>query len=189
MKLLSETLSRYYTWLIMLLLSLGLIWIAANRTNDNDPRQTGVTQPYQGFVAPDFKFPGPSGNSVKLSDLRGHPVIVNFWASWCPPCRAEMPAIQAVHQSYQEHGLVVLGVNAANQDSLDQAQEFIKDTELTFQVLFDSSGEIQSLYEISALPTTFFIDRTGVIQEVVIGGPIAEALLEIHAEEILDGEP
>ena len=76
--------------------------------------------------------PQSTVNMLQLSDLRGQPVILNFWASWCPPCRAEMPAIQAVHQAYQNDGLMVLGVNAANQDNLTEAHEFITDLELSF---------------------------------------------------------
>lgn len=189
MKPFTDILSRYQSWLIALLLSLGLIWIFANRVAEAGNQLAAVSQPYEGFTAPDFDFTDSSGNIVKLSDLRGQPVILNFWASWCPPCRAEMPAIQSVHQVNQAQGLVILGVNATDQDSIEQVQEFSKDLQLTFPILYDSSGVIQSLYNVTALPSTFFIDRSGIIQEVIIGGPIAEALLEINAKQILEEKP
>ena len=180
---------RYHSWLVAITLGLGLLWIYTNRVDEINPQQLPISQPYEGFPAPDFEFSDSTGSIMRLSDLRGQPVILNFWASWCPPCRAEMPAIQAVHQAYQAQGLVVLGVNTANQDSLSQAQDFITEMDLSFQMLYDSSGAIQSRYDVSALPTTFFIDRFGVIHEVIYGGPIAEALLAIHAEEILEEKP
>ncbi len=189
MEPLQKTFSRYHSWLMAITLGLGLVWIFTNRVEEINPQKSLISQPYEGFPAPDFEFSDSTGRLMKLSDLHGQPVILNFWASWCPPCRAEMPAIQATHQAYQAQGLVILGVNAANQDSLSQAQDFITKMDLSFQMLYDSSGKIQSLYDVSALPTTFFIDRFGIIQEVIYGGPIAEALLAIQAEEILEEKP
>ncbi len=174
---------------MLIILSLGMIWIFASRVDANNSTGRLISQPYEGFLAPDFELSPSSGENLRLSDLRGQAVILNFWASWCPPCRAEMPAIQAIHQAYQDRGLVVLGVNAANQDSLTQAQEFTANMNLAFQILYDSSGTVQELYAISALPSTYFIDRAGIIRAVVIGGPMSAALLDIHASKILMESP
>jgi len=173
-------------WLILVILGLGLLWIFISRTPAQNTTVGMTSQPYTGFLAPDFELTSSSGVTIRLAELRGKAVILNFWASWCPPCRAEMPAIEAVHQSYQEKGLVVLGVNATNQDQIVQVNEFTKNMDLTFQILYDSSGIVQDLYGVSALPSTFFIDRDGIIREVIIGGPMAEALLTIHTEELLE---
>lgn len=180
---------KFENWVMLIILSLGIAWIYASRSEANTPSGTQIAQPYEGFLAPDFELSTPNGETLRLRELRGQAVILNFWASWCPPCRAEMPAFLAIHQAYQDSGLLVLGVNAANQDNLTQAQEFSAEMDLTFPILLDTSGTVQELYAVSALPSTFFIDRAGIIQAVVIGGPIAEALLDIHAQEILAEVP
>jgi len=104
-------------------------------------------------------------------------VIVNLWASWCPPCRAEMPALQNLHASLQDQGLVVLGVNATDQDSEAAARAFVKAQGLTFPVVLDVDGEASRAYALQALPSTFIVDRRGVIREALIGGPVREATL------------
>jgi cytochrome c biogenesis protein CcmG/thiol:disulfide interchange protein DsbE len=189
MKAFMQLVGKHYRWLMLIILSLGMLWIFASRSDTNTTTGELIAQPYEGFLAPDFELSNSSGENLRLSDLRGQAVILNFWASWCPPCRSEMPAIQAVHQAYQDRGLVVLGVNAANQDNLTQAQEFIASMNLTFQLLSDSAGTVQELYAVSALPSTYFIDRAGIIRAVVIGGPMSETLLDIHAREILVENP
>lgn len=176
---------KYRTWLILITLGFGILWIFISRTNIANPATGVISQPYQGFMAPDFELSTADGEVIRLSELRGKAVIINFWASWCPPCRAEMPAIEAVHQSHNDSGLVILGVNATNQDNMTQVNEFVINMDLTFQILFDTAGVAQELYSVSALPSTFFIDREGMIREVIIGGPMAEALLHIKTEEIL----
>jgi cytochrome c biogenesis protein CcmG/thiol:disulfide interchange protein DsbE len=184
-----NALKKHPNLLIIGILSLGLVWILTSRsTAANNPNEV-LTQPYEGFLAPDLELTTATGESLRLSELRGKPVILNFWASWCPPCRSEMPAIQAVHLAYQDRGLVVLGVNASNQDDLNQANEFTLNMELTFPTLYDTNGTTQKLYAVSALPTTFFIDRSGIIRAIVIGGPMPESLLKINAEEILAQVP
>ena len=176
-------------WLIVTLLCLGLIWIYASRTEASSISPGVIAQPYEGFLAPDFELTSGIGETLRLSELRGQAIILNFWASWCPPCRAEMPAFQAIHQAYQDSGLIILGVNAADQDDPSQAQDFITEMNLTFPILFDSTGTAQELYAVSALPSTFFIDRFGIIRAVVIGGPITKATLDIQAQEILAEKP
>lgn len=176
---------KYRNWLMLLFLGLGILWIYISRTSTQNSTTSAISQPYKGFLAPDFELATTSGEIIRLSELRGKAIILNFWASWCPPCRAEMPAIEAVHQAYQDQGLVVLGINATNQDQVSQVNEYTDKLELSFQILFDTSGIAQDVYAVSALPTTYFIDREGIIREVVIGGPMAEALLQIHTESIL----
>ena len=176
-------------WVMLFILGLGLAWIFASRVEAGTPITGEIAQPYEGFLAPEIELTTAAGDALRLSELRGKAVILNFWASWCPPCRAEMPALQSIHQAYQDSGLVVLGINAANQDDPTQAQEFIAEMNLTFPILYDASGTAQELYAVSALPSTFFIDRAGIIQAVVIGGPIAKATLDIHALEILSEIP
>jgi len=181
---------RRWAILTITFLALGIGWtffsrLPASAANSN--RQTA--SPRQGFAAPDFTLDLLGGGEVTLSDLRGAPVMLNLWASWCPPCRAEMPAIQAVYQEYGEEGLVVLAVNATNQDSESAAAAFVRDHGLTFPVPLDRDGSVSVLYALRGLPTTYFIDREGVIRSVIVGGPMSEAVIRSKVEELLRETP
>ncbi len=169
---------------IILLLSAGWIWLSASPSGATT--QGAIPVPRQGFQAPDFSLSNTQGEIVRLSSLRGRPVIVNLWASWCTPCKAEMPAIQRVYDQYAEQGLVILGVNASNQDNIQTATQFVEENGLTFPILWDMDGQVSQQYLLSALPTTFFIDGKGIIQEVIVGGPMAEALLAIRVEQLIE---
>jgi len=138
-----------------------------------------------GFQAPDFQLASTLPGNIRLSDFRGKPVILNLWASWCPPCKSEMPALQRVYDQYQSQGLVVLAVNMTSQDSLQDATQFIEEKHLTFPVLWDESGLVADLYQMRALPTTYFIRPDGKIDQVVIGGPLPEGFLFSKAIELL----
>jgi len=120
-----------------------------------------------GEPAPNFTLETPSGELVSLSDFRGRVVVLNFWATWCAPCRAEMPEFQALwteHESADD--LVVLGVNW--QDSLDGVTGFVDEFGLTFPILMDP-GEVLEAYGLIGLPGTFFIDADGVLRSRVLG--------------------
>ena len=147
--------------------------------------QGAIPAPQKGFLAPDFTLENVDGETVRLSELRGRPVVVNVWTSWCPPCREEMPALQRVYRDYQESGLVMLGLNSTVQDQREVALAFAAEQNLTFPILLDTSGEATRLYQVRALPTTFFIDAQGMIQQVIAGGPMSEALLRIRVEQLI----
>lgn len=170
----------------ILILIAGAIWIALTAASPGTTTSGKIPAPRTGFLAPDFTLTSSEGDIVTLSELRGHPVIVNLWASWCGPCRAEMPALQHVHEAYKDTGLVLLAVNATPQDSESAALAFAAELGLTFPILFDTAGEASHLYELRALPSTYFIGPDGIIQEVVIGGPMAEALLRTRVEQLLE---
>ena len=172
----------------LLVLGFGLLWIFFSRTTPAATTGGAVPAPQVGFAAPDFSLQDASGETVTLSELRGHPLIVNVWASWCPPCRAEMPAMQRVYQDYRDAGLEILAVNAANQDQTEAALAFVEQNGLTFPILFDEVGSVSQHYQVRALPTSFFIDAQGIIQEIVVGGPMSEALLRIRVAELIEGQ-
>ena len=140
-------------------------------------------------MAPDFSLQNANGELVSLSELRGKAVLVNLWASWCGPCRAEMPAMQRVYERYKDEGLEILAVNATNQDSASEALAFAQELGLTYPILFDLDGSVSARYALLALPSSFFILPDGRIQEVVVGGPMAEALLIIRIESLLEAGP
>ena len=120
-----------------------------------------------------------------MSDLRGKVVVLNLWASWCPPCRAEMPALNAVYEKFRDQGLVVLGVNTTFQDDEASARAAIRDWGLTFPIVFDRDGTTSRQYRVQAMPTTFFIGRDGVIRDIVFGGPMSEALIASKIEKLM----
>ena len=164
---------------------LGLIWIKISALPAGASNEGKIAAPQAGFLAPDFKLETLDGQNVTLSDLRGKVVLVNLWASWCPPCRAEMPALESVYQKYKGQGLVILAVNSTIQDTAANAQSFVNQNQLTFPILMDVGGTVTRLYRIQSLPTSFFIGPDGVIREVVVGGPMAEALLISRVEKLL----
>ena len=142
--------------------------------------------PHQGFLAPDFTVQSLNGEEVSLSSLHGKPVLVNIWASWCLPCRKEMPALEKIFQVYQDEGFTILAVNATSQDKIDNVKAFVDEYQLTFPILLDEDSAIVNTYQVSAFPTTFFISADGMIQDVVVGGPMSEALLRSRVEHLLD---
>lgn len=167
------------------ILILSAVWIIATRENPDRVDPESLAAPQRGFMAPDFTLLSATEEPVTLSALQGQPVLVNLWASWCGPCRAEMPAMQRVYDLYREAGFVVLAVNATNQDSLEAANRFVAEHGLEFPILFDVDGSVSARYRLQALPSSFFIGRDGRIQEVIIGGPMAEALLRTRVEALL----
>jgi len=179
------------TWSVfsILVLIVGAAWIWFSAAPLGSTTQGDIPAPQEGFLAPDFSLETFSGDGYTLSDLRGKPILINFWASWCPPCRSEMTAIQKVYDEFQDQGFVVLAVNSTHQDNLGDAITFAQIRRLTFPILLDRDGSVSNLYEVRSLPTTFFVDPQGIIQEVVVGGPMSEALLRIRAEQLMEQSP
>jgi cytochrome c biogenesis protein CcmG, thiol:disulfide interchange protein DsbE len=171
--------------LFLLVLAAGGVWIWLSAAAPESSTNGHIPAAQKGFLAPDFTLETTDGEQITLSSLRGRPVVLNFWASWCPPCKAEMPALQRVYQGYQDKGLVVLGVDGTYQDDPQEALNFLKSKGLSFPVVFDDQGQVASLYAVHSLPTTFFIDSQGMIQEVIVGGPMAEALLRVRVDQLL----
>ncbi len=176
--------------LLILVFLLGGGWIQISRVPSAESADgTPPPSPREGFSAPDFTLELLGGGAVTLSELRGRPVVVNLWASWCPPCRAEMPAIERAYQDLKDEGLVVLAVNTTYQDSEAAAAAFVAEFGLTFPVALDRNGAVSSRYQLRGLPSTYFIDRDGVVRSVVVGGPMSEGLIRAKIEEILKETP
>ncbi|QSX08439.1 redoxin domain-containing protein [Alkalibacter rhizosphaerae] len=127
-----------------------------NDLPDND--KNDVEEPEELIPAPDFTLTDLDGNTVRLSDYNGKYVFLNFWASWCGPCKEEMPDMERIHQKYKDE-LVILAVNLG--DAKNTAQGFAEDYGLTFQILLDEKRDIGSLYRVNGIPTSYFIDQNG----------------------------
>ncbi len=137
-----------------------------------------------GNLAPDFQLDNIDGQSVALSDFRGKPVLVNFWTSWCPPCRSEMPFIQDTFtdKKWADKGLVVLAIDIG--ESSSTVSEFVKKYGLTFTVLLDITQDVSLEYNIRAYPTTILIDREGIIQDIRIGAFSSKTEIEESLKKI-----
>ena len=133
-----------------------------------------------GFTAPDFELVDIKDEKVKLSDLRGKIVVLNFWATWCEPCKVEMPYFEELYQS-ERSDLAILGVNF--DEPPDQVKQFVDEFQLSFPILLDPGGEVQNLYRVRGYPTTLIVDQQGIVQFHHIG-LITEAQLEHYLTEM-----
>ena len=168
------------------ILLLGAIWTFLSRVREPSFRQPGPPpNPKEGFAAPDFTLDLLDGGQLTLSELRGHPVVLNLWASWCLPCRSEMPSIEQAYQDYKDAGLIVIGLNVTSQDSESDARAFVQEFGLTFPIVLDRDGSVQSRYLLLGLPSTYFIDQTGTIRSVIVGGPMSEATIQSNIQDVL----
>lgn len=118
-----------------------------------------------GAKAPDFQLKTVTGKSVQLSDFKGKKVMLNFWATWCPPCKAEMPEMEQFYKQANKD-VVILGVNI---DPQNDVKGFVHNYGITFPILLDSENKVNGIYQILSIPTTYFINRNGVIQNKYTG--------------------
>ena len=110
-------------------------------------------------IAPDFTLKSHSGDNLRLSELRGEVVMINFWASWCGPCRQEMPLLEQLYTEYQPLGFTILGVNVEEDSS--KAKSLLEEIPVSFPVLFDTQSQVSKLYDVVAMPSTILVDRDG----------------------------
>ena len=168
-----------------LILGAGMTWIWLSRIPGEMQSQVDIRVPQIGFESPAFSLPTLNGNQINSDDLTGRPYILNFWASWCPPCQAEMPDFQTVSDEFSDTDLLVIAINARNQDSIQNVENFLENKNISFMIPLDHTGAVSKDYNIHSLPTTFFIDRQGTIARIIIGGPIPLPLLRTEAENLL----
>lgn len=180
--------SRKKRWEVLMMLSLAaaIMWTVASRVPSAvSAPLSSAPSPREGFLAPDFTLATLDGNKVTLSGLRGKIVVVNIWATWCPPCRAETPALEKSYEQYKDSGVVILGVDLTNQDAVSDVESFVQEFKLTYPILLDRDGSVGNLYQIKGLPSTFFINRAGIIRTVVVGGPMSETFIRSKIEALL----
>ena len=137
-------------------------------------------KPEVGELAPQFVLRAPDGNLHRLDDFRGQVVWVNFWATWCGPCRRELPAMQRLANEFQDQGLVILAVDF--RESSSTAQDFWEELDLELPMLLDSDGAVAEQYRLFGFPGHFFLDRDGVVHSLEMGDLTEEEMRERLAE-------
>ncbi|MGB9750629.1 MAG: TlpA family protein disulfide reductase [Roseiflexus castenholzii] len=156
-----------------------LVWFAVGRGNN-------ATLPAIGEVnrpAPNLTLPTLDGGSLSLADLRGNVVLVNFWGTWCEPCKEETPALQAAYQRLQSEGLVIVGINLRRQETGDDAvRAFVQQYGVTYPIALDVDGEAARLFQISPIPVSYFIDPEGTIRYVRIGTLTTDDVAALFAQ-------
>ncbi len=126
-----------------------------------------AAMPTIGQQAPDFTLRASNGKNLKLSELRGNVVMINFWATWCAPCRQEMPHLNRFHEQYHKAGFVLLGVNVDDQAA--SAEAMARELKIAFPVLFDADKQVSRRYDVDAMPSTVLIDRDGKVRQIFRG--------------------
>ncbi len=144
---------------------LTLVWLAAlfGFMSSGSIASSGLA----GKSAPDFALKSATGDNLRLSEYRGEVVMINFWATWCGPCRQEMPHLEDLYNRYQRVGFNLLGVNI--DDDSRRAMQMVKELGVTFPVLFDEKKEVSKLYSVEAMPVTLLLDRSGTVRHVHLG--------------------
>ncbi|MEA4900778.1 TlpA disulfide reductase family protein [Desulfitobacterium sp.] len=162
---------------IIVLVALGLWGFASVQGNNSRPNSTSENKDQGlsvglevGNLAPDFELQTLDGKTITLSSLKGKKFILNFWASWCPPCRQEMPDMEKFYTDNHQNGIEILGVNLTSAEkSRTDVPTFIEGNGITFPVVLDESGKVGQLYKVSSIPASFIIDSEGVIQKKLVG--------------------
>jgi thiol-disulfide isomerase/thioredoxin len=161
------------------LLWLELLFAAAPALASSQSRGVVVDEP-----APGFELKVLGGGTVSLAELRGKPVLLTFWATWCPPCRSEFPDILAIHEANQSAGLRVIAINLSDLERMKDVRKYVAEFQLPFPVLLDERGKTQKRYTLLALPTTVFVDTAGIVR-ALNPGPVSRQALDRGLATIL----
>jgi cytochrome c biogenesis protein CcmG, thiol:disulfide interchange protein DsbE len=157
----------------------------------SDPAPEPIAQvevrPEVGFQAPDFTLQTLDGQTVRLSDLKGRPVFITYWSTWCAPCKVELPILERIRQELAHSDIQMLTINAIEQDKLESVQGLVGEMGLTMPVLLDNQNQFQSAYNQLFFPTSYFIDPNGVIRFIKLGDA-SEADLRANIEKLLNNQ-
>ena len=168
---------RYWKYVVVSLLLLALSLVACG--GQDPPETTGINV---GSVTVDFTLEALDGSEVSLSEYRGDVVLINFWATWCPPCRAEIPDIEDAYRARKDEGFVALGVSV--EQTYDSVAPFVELAGMTYPVLLDELSQVYNTYRVPGLPTSLFVDEEGVIQARHVG-QLSKAQLQEYLDQVL----
>ena len=154
------------TFIVCILVTIAVYQNIANA--DKDVQVTMEEAPKTNFLAPSFELPGMEGNNYQVGGPRDKLLLINFWASWCEPCKMEARDLQDIHMKYKDV-LDLYGVNATSYDSEKGATKFVAKYQLTFPIMFDKTGDVTEKYQIEGYPTSYLVNRDGVIVETFFG--------------------
>ncbi len=169
-------------------LSVGLVvWPQTGQSPTVMAEPKAEQKPVQGYEAPHFTLTGMDKQTYQLNGKRSKPLILNFWASWCGPCRMEAPELRKFYQKFGQQ-VDLYAINVTSDDSADSAKTFVQTYELPFPVPMDMTGEVANRYRIQAFPTTYLIDRQGIVRKTIIG-MIDASVLEQEVRKLLAEKP
>lgn len=170
---------------VVLLVILAMTWDVLLREDPGGVANAQVGSK-AGMRAPDFTLTEiTTGEQISLSQFQGQPVLINFWATWCGPCRLEMPYLQTAYEQYRDEGFTVIAVDVKFDEDRDTVLAFIEELGLTFPVVKDATGEVEiDKYNVLGYPTSVFIDRNGIIR-YVHRGPMTKEFIEEKLKNIL----
>jgi peroxiredoxin len=158
---------RYnFTCVSLVFMAVVLLCACEQRGDGQGAKSTKVAV---GETAPDFTLQNMQGETVTLSDLRGQVVLVNFWATWCPPCRQEMPSMEELYQHFEGKEFEMLAINVEGRNGPEAVADFLKDKTHSFPILFDEDAQVQRQYKVFKYPETFVVNRDGTVVEHVVG--------------------
>ena len=157
--------NRYHFFFVFLLL-FGGGWVWVNRVPEAITVSKDTPHPAVGYPAPEFRLKSLNDENFALSDLRGKPVVLNFWATWCGPCRNEMPALQKAAEKLDGE-VAIIGVDQG--ESAETVRQFVDEFGVSFQILLDANQDAANAFDVTLMPTTYFIDAQGVIRGVHLG--------------------
>ena len=163
--------ARVIVGLVAVLAIVGAIYLldpSQQNATSIDVAASTAPAPRVGQPAPDFELPNLDGKVVKLSDFKGQPVWINFWASWCPPCRAETPDVEAAYKAKHPQGLTLLAISIG--EDAASVRGYVQSAGMTSTVLVDSSEVVASRYRVNGIPTHLFVDKDGIVRDLVSGG-------------------
>lgn len=153
---------------------IGLLFFSNSAVAENSTKQN------LNLPAPDFTLKSNKGENIRLEELAGKVILINFWASWCGPCREELPELELLYQKYKSRGLVILAISGDSKR--EKAEEFIRPLNLSYPILYDDNLDINSLYRVRAMPSTYLVDRKGVVRYQHLG--FKKRFINIYESEI-----
>ncbi len=168
---LSKRLPIFLGFLVALALALGAVYLSTGGKEDGKENPAGAPKeiPKEGYPAPQFSLQDLGGRQIELSDFRGKVVLLNFWATWCAPCRREIPSLERLYLMRKDEGFEIVAVNT-ERASASKVASFVEEYGMSFPILLNPQGDVGSRYRVRAIPTSFLLDKKGVIRWQIVGG-------------------